>query len=296
MPTVFSKNNNSIIFGDIIEVLSGSYVPDKSVDLIFADPPYNIGKNFNGFKDEWSSRNAYLKWCKQWLELALSKLTPTGSLYVMTSTQFISDFEIYLRSRINIMSRIVWTYDSSSVQAKKNFGSLYEPILYCVNNKKLYTFNSNDILIKAKTGAERNLMDYRTYPPKLYKSEKVPGNVWNFNRVRYRMEEYEEHPTQKPKALLERIIKTSSKPNDTVLDLFSGTFTTSSVAKELNRNSIGIEIDEQFVKIGLRRLEIRKQYKNVKLVPLQKPYNRINPAKASNGLSTDALNLSSEVA
>ena len=80
------------------------------------------------------------------------------------------------------------------------------------------------------------------------------------------MEEYENHPSQKPIALLERIIKASSNENDIILDPFSGTFTTSYVAKSLKRKSIGIEIQEEYVKIGLRRLEISNKYNNIPLV------------------------------
>jgi site-specific DNA-methyltransferase (adenine-specific) len=137
---------------------------------------------------------------------------------------------------------------------------MYEPILYCVKNKNDYTFNANDILVEAKTGSKRKLIDYRKDPPQPYKTEKVPGNVWGFARVRYRMEEYENHPTQKPVALLERIIKASSNPGDLVLDPFSGSFTTSFVAKELHRKSIGIDIQEDYIKIGLRRLGLASEY------------------------------------
>jgi site-specific DNA-methyltransferase (adenine-specific) len=122
------------------------------------------------------------------------------------------------------------------VQAKKYYGSLYEPILHCVKDKDNYTFNNSDILIDAKTGATRKLIDYRKNPPKIYNSQKVPGNAWYFPRVRFKMKEYEEHPSQKPMALLERIIRASSNIDDIVLDLFGGTFMTSFVAKQLNRN------------------------------------------------------------
>jgi site-specific DNA-methyltransferase (adenine-specific) len=155
---------------------------------------------------------------------------------------------------MDILSRIIWSYDSSGVQAKNYYGSMFEPIIYSVKNKSNYTFNANDILVEAKTGAKRKLIDYRKDPPQPYNTEKVPGNVWDFARVRYRMPEYENHPTQKPIALLERIIKASSKEGDVVLDPFSGTFTTSFVAKSLNRRSIGIELQDEYVKIGLRRL------------------------------------------
>lgn len=261
---VFEYQNNKIIQGDSLEILS-TEVPDNSIDLIFVDPPYNIGKNFNGHKDKWVTDEDYLNWCYQWINLCIKKMKTTGSLYIMTSTQFMPYFDIFLRKKLTILSRLVWYYDSSGVQARNYYGSMYEPILFCVKNPNDYTFNANDILVEAKTGAKRKLIDYRKNPPQIYSSEKVPGNVWEFTRVRYRMDEYENHPTQKPVALLERIIKASSNVGDLILDPFSGTFTTSFVAKQLGRKSIGIELQEEYVKIGLRRLGIADEYKGEKL-------------------------------
>jgi site-specific DNA-methyltransferase (adenine-specific) len=142
---------------------------------------------------------------------------------------------------------------------------MYEPILFCTKDKNNYTFNSDDILVEAKTGAKRKLIDYRKTVPTVYNSEKVPGNVWDFSRVRYRMDEYENHPTQKPIALLERIIKASSNKGDLVMDPFSGTFTTCFVAKELGRNCIGIDLQEDYIKIGLRRLQLSTEHNGEKL-------------------------------
>jgi adenine-specific DNA-methyltransferase len=252
---IFEVDRHKLILGDVLEVLSHE-IQDNSVDLIFADPPYNIGKDFNGFKDKWEFESDYLEWSYTWLNLCINKLKHNGSLYLMASTQCMPYFDLYLRDRLTILSRIVWYYDSSGVQAKKYYGSLYEPILYCVKDKRNYTFNSSDILVEAKTGSVRKLIDYRKSTPSVYNSEKVPGNVWEFPRVRYRMPEYEDHPTQKPISLLERIIKASSNEGDVVLDVFSGTFTTSFVAKQLNRKSIGIELQEKYVEIGLNRLQI----------------------------------------
>lgn len=252
---IFEIDDHKLILGDVLEVLC-SEIQDNSIDLIFADPPYNIGKDFNGFKDKWEFEKDYLEWSYTWLNLCVKKLKHNGSLYLMASTQSMPYFDLYLRDRLTILSRIVWYYDSSGVQAKKYYGSLYEPILYCVKDKRNYTFNSSDILVEAKTGSVRKLIDYRKATPSVYNSKKVPGNVWEFPRVRYRMPEYEEHPTQKPTSLLERIIKASSNEGDVVLDIFSGTFTTSFVAKQLNRKSIGIELQEKYLQIGLRRLQI----------------------------------------
>lgn len=266
----YGHTDQQIIHGDAIEILKS--IPDESVDLIFADPPYNIGKNFAGRKDKWKTDEDYLKWCYEWIDLCIKKLKLNGSFYVMTSTQYMPYFDIFIRDKVTILSRIVWSYDSSGVQAKNYFGSMYEPILYCVKDKNNYTFNADDILVEAKTGAKRKLIDYRKNPPQPYKTEKVPGNVWDFARVRYRMNEYENHPTQKPISLLERIIKASSNEGDVVLDPFSGTFTTCYVAQQLKRKFIGIEIQEEYFKIGLRRLSLASEYKGKPLQREQKTY------------------------
>lgn len=262
---ILGTDEHRILFGDACEALS--LVPDGSVDLIFADPPYNIGKVFaGGLKDKWVTDEDYINWCYNWLQLCVNKLKPNGAFYVMTSTQNMPYFDLFLRNKLTVLSRIVWSYDSSGVQAKKYFGSMYEPILFCVKDKYNYTFNADDILIEAKTGAKRGLIDYRKNPPQPYNTQKVPGNVWDFSRVRYRMEEYENHPTQKPIALLERIIMASSNVGDVVLDPFSGSFTTGYTAKKLKRKSINIEIQEDYIKIGLRRLGLATEYKGENLI------------------------------
>lgn len=278
MTSVFEKDGHKIYWGDALQILSDE-IPDTSVDLIFADPPYNIGKDFNGRKDKWASDGEYREWCYRWLDLCVGKLKPTGSLYLMAATQNMPHFDIYLSEKLHILSRIVWFYDSSGVQAKRYFGSLYEPILFCAKDKKQYTFNADDILVEAKTGAERKLIDYRKPVPSVYNSKKVPGNVWEIPRVRYRMNEYEDHPTQKPVALLERIILASSNPGDLVLDPFSGTFTTSVIARKWGRQSVGIEIEEEYVKIGLRRLEIVDRYRGEYLRREPRTYEKPAPTQ-----------------
>ncbi len=253
MINTYQHKCHKIFHGDALAVLEKN-IPAASVDLIFADPPYNVGKQFGSFIDKWSSSEQYIDWCKKWISLCISKLTSTGSIYVMTSTQAMPYIDIYLRKQLNILSRIMWCYDSSGVQAKKYYGSMYEPIIYCVKNLKHYTFNAEAIEVEAKTGAQRRLFDYRKTIPAPYNTKKIPGNAWNFPRVRYRMNEYENHPTQKPEILLERIILASSNVGDVVLDPFAGSFTTCAVAKKLNRLTIGIESQSEYIDIGLRRV------------------------------------------
>ena len=273
----FKKHDNGVAtlyHGDCFDVLPT--IDDGSVDLVFADPPYNIGKRFSEFRDSWPSDSAYAAWCFKWLALCVRKLKPNGSMYVMTSTEAMPRLDLWIRDQLTIRSRIVWHYDSSGVQAKKYFGSMYEPILFCVRDERDYIFNATAVEVEARTGAVRKLIDYRKDVPTPYKTTKVPGNTWYIPRVRYRMPEYEEHPSQKPEALLDRIIKASSNPGDLVLDPFAGTFTTCAVAQRLERRTIGIELQDEYVMIGLRRLGIASHFDGEELKPLEKSYIRKN--------------------
>jgi site-specific DNA-methyltransferase (adenine-specific) len=286
-PVRYGTEDHQIWHGEAMQALAK--VPDGSCALIFADPPYNIGKRFKDFHDRWDDDAAYAEWCKVWLDECIRKLTPNGSMYVMSSTQSIAYLDIHLRSKMTILSRIVWHYDSSGVQARKYFGSLWEPILHCVKNPKGYVFNADDIKVEAKTGAKRKLIDYRKEVPTEYSSEKVPGNAWYIPRVRYRMAEFEDHPSQKPEALLERIVRASSNEGDTVLDPFSGTFTTSAVAQRLGRRSIGIERAEDYVGVGLRRLGLATELNGQRLESIKKSTVRRNGGGVSASKSETAL-------
>lgn len=269
----FRSAEHCIIHGDVIEALRK--LPEQSFDLIFADPPYNIGKDFDGIHD-YKEKTLYFNWCWEWLTECSRVLKKTGTFYLMNSTQNMPLLDLWCGERFSILSRIVWAYDSSGVQAKKFFGSMYEPILHMVADPKNYTFNASDIHIEAKTGSKRQLMDYRKNPPQPYNTTKVPGNVWEFPRVRFKMEEYENHPSQKPEALLERVIRASSNPGDHVLDPFGGTFSTGAVAAKLGRKSTSIELNETYIKVGLRRIGIPSTYSadDLKKIKARKTNNR----------------------
>ncbi len=250
-----NNNNSMAILGDSLSVLKK--MKERSVQLIFADAPYNIGKDFGNNSDKWESVQAYLEWCKLWIDECMRVLSENGTMYFMTATQHMSYLDVFASEKYNVLCRIIWSYDSSGVQSRKIYGSLYEPILMITKNSKTsYVFNHEDILVEAKTGSKRKLIDYRKNPPQPYSTKKVPGNVWDFSRVRFKMDEYENHPTQKPEALVERIIRASSNPGDVVLDPFSGSFTTSAVAVRLGRIGVGIDLNEEYYEMGLRRTGI----------------------------------------
>lgn len=280
------KDNHVVILGDSIEVMQ--HMKSESVDLIFADEPYNIGKDFGNNKDSWNSTVEYIEWNKKWIHEAMRILKTDGTMYLMTATQFMPYIDVFIQENYHVLSRIIWSYDSSGVQSKKMYGSLYEPILMITKSAKSnYTFNSQDILVEAKTGAQRGLIDYRKSPPQPYNTTKVPGNVWEFPRVRFRMNEYENHPTQKPESLLERIIKASSNEGDIVFDPFGGSFSTAATAKKLNRKSISIDLNPEYFKIGLRRLGITHEY-NGENLEKKKKRKTTNKSKKDHDLKNES--------
>lgn len=256
-----SDENAIALLGDCLSILK--QIKSQSIDLIFADPPYGLGKDFGISNDIWANADEYFKWCKFWIDECMRILKPNGTMYFMSSTQYMPLLDSYVSEKYFVINRIIWAYDSSGVQAKNKFGSAYEPILMITHSKNSkYTFNGEDILVEAKTGAQRNLIDYRKTPPQPYNTTKIPSNVWYFNRVRYKMAEYENHPTQKPEALLKRIILASSNNGEIVLDPFAGSFTSCKVALDLGRKTIGIDNNEEFFKIGIRRCGIANTHNN----------------------------------
>ena len=261
------KDNHCAIHGDSLDILSK--IKKNQFKLIFADAPYNIGKVFGQTKERWGKME-YVEWCKKWIDESMRILRNDGVLCFMSATQFMPYLDCYVDSKYSVFSRIIWFYDSSGVQSKYNFGSRYEPIVIVTKNKKHVTFNRKNAMIKTKTGADRKLVDYRKTPPQPYNTQRILGNVWSIPRVRFRMNEYETHPTQKPEKLLDRIIKIFTNKNDLILDPFAGTFTTGAVSKNLGRRSVGIEIEEEYYKIGLRRMNLVTKYKNKNLVKIKK--------------------------
>jgi DNA modification methylase len=262
--TWYTNGATGAVLGDCLPILQS--IKGGSIDLVFADPPYNIGKEF---EPRIMDRDSYIAWCRSWLDECMRVLKPDGTMYLMAATQYMPYLDCSLDSTFTVKSRIVWCYDSSGVQARGHFGSMYEPILMVVKDKDKYTFNTDAVMVEARSGAVRNLIDYRKTPPRPYSTKKVMGNVWQIPRVRFKMAEYENHGTQKPEKLVEIPILASSNPGDVVLDPFAGSFTTCAVAQRLGRASIGIEIEEKYFKMGLRRLGLAGEYKGEPLVKVK---------------------------
>lgn len=218
---------------------------DNSIDLIIADPPYNIGKNYNNDSDK-MFKDDYIILLKKWICEFYRVLKPNGSLMIYTGKQFNSYYRIQIEEMMQVQNDIIWSYDSSGVQAKSKYGSLYEPIIFATKSKK-YTFNKEEAMVEAKTGSKRKLIDYRKNPPQPYNTQKVDGDVWYYTRVRFKMPEYTDHPTQKPLSICDRIIKVHSNINDLVYIPFAGSGSEIVSCINNNRNWIATELNNQYI-------------------------------------------------
>ena len=221
-------------------------IPDNFFNLIIADVPYNIGKKYGVYIDSISSKT-YKELLKEWIKEFSRILKPNGTLFIFTGKQYYPYYYIAIEESLYIQNQIVWNYDSSSVQTKHKYGSLYEPLLWATKDKKKYTFNKDFAMVEAKTGSKRKLIDYRKNPPAPYNTEKVDGDVWYYTRVRYKMREYTPHPTQKPLSICDRIIKVHSNEDDLVYIPFAGSGSEIESCIRNNRNFLATEINKNYI-------------------------------------------------
>jgi DNA modification methylase len=247
--------SNKIICGDCIEVLSKVQSAGGGfAELIFADPPFNIGYKYDKYYDKVKRKN-YIAWTEDWIKSCKRVLRPYGSFYIAIGDDYAADVKL-IADRIGLVMRnwIIWHYTFGQ-QTKNKFARSHTHIFYFVNDKNNFTFNDHAIRVPS----DRQLI----YNDRRANSKgKIPDDVWSeYSRLCGTFKEREGwHPCQMPENLLARIITASSNPGDCVLDPFVGSGTTAAVAYQLGREYVGIEISESYVEKAEKRLEqIKKQ-------------------------------------
>jgi len=253
--------SGKLVVGDCIEAMAR--LPAEWADLIFADPPFNIGLSFDICKDRWR-REDYLSWIDQWLPQLVRILKPSGSLWLCIGYDYVCDYKIKIDSLgLKLINWIVW-HRNFERQTKRRFALSHCHILYYVVNENNYTFNFEEISIPTLSSV---LYNKNRYGALRYK---VPSDVWylrpNDAENLFRSEhdvwffpramrnERVSHPTQKPEALLERIIRVATNPGDLVVDPFAGSGTTLAVAKRLGRRFWGCELSPRYANVIVERL------------------------------------------
>ncbi|MCX6164505.1 MAG: site-specific DNA-methyltransferase [Ignavibacteriae bacterium] len=243
---------NKIYLGDCVKIMDS--FKEESVDLIFADPPFNIGLKYDVYDDK-KSYDEYFKWSEEWISSCIRILKRTGSIYIAIGDEFAAEINIILKKiGFNFRNWIVWYYTFGQNQ-KKKFNRSHTHILYFTKDKEHFYFDDNYIRIPSARQLLYN--DKRANP-----NGKIPDDVWEFSRVCGTFKErIGNHPCQMPEKLLERIIKASSKENDLVLDPFGGTGTTAAVAKRLKRNYVTMDISKKYFTAISNRLNDMKNTK-----------------------------------
>jgi site-specific DNA-methyltransferase (adenine-specific) len=256
---------NRLYLGNCIDTLNTLAVEGDSVDLAFADPPYNIGYAYDLYKDNLDD-HVYLTWTENWLGAVNRMLKPMGSLWVAIGDEYVAEMKgIAERQGLYLRNWVIWYY-TFGVHCTRKFSRSHTHLLYFVKDPKSFTFNDGDVRVRSARQMVYN--DGRADP-----RGRVPDNTWilrpqdargafgpdddtwYFARVAGTFKERAGfHSCQMPERLLERIIRCCSGPDDVVLDPFAGSGSTLVVAKKLGRRWIGVEVSPEYVRHANARI------------------------------------------
>jgi DNA modification methylase len=248
--------------GDCLELLGR--LPKGSVDLAFADPPFNIGYEYDVYQDR-RKKDDYLAWTERWLEAVNRVLKPTGSLWVAIGDEYAAEMKLALdRLGLTMRNWVIWHY-TFGVNCSRKFNRSHAHIFYYVVDPKSFTFNPDGVRVpsaRMTTYADRRANPVGKLPddtwvlrPQETDEHFAPdSDTWAVSRVCGTFRERTGHPCQMPEAVLERIVRVGSDEGDLVLDPFAGSGTTLAVAKRLKRRFLGMELSEGYAENVRERL------------------------------------------
>jgi len=262
-PVNFKKLVNKTIHQNLFDVLE--FLPDKFVDLLIIDPPYNLNKQFNSLAFQKKSINEYADYLEEFISRLKHILKPSASIYVCGDWHSSISIPLVLEKHFIIRNRITWEREKGRGSAS-NWKNSSEDIWFCTMSNK-FTFNTEKVKLMRKVLApyreNGNPKDWKEFGKKGYRLT-FPSNILTDISVPFwSMPENTDHPTQKPEKLVAKLILASSNKNDFVFDPFLGSGTTSVVAKKLGRKYLGVEIDKTFACLAEKRLEMADKHKSI---------------------------------
>ena len=256
--------------GDCIELMQ--QIDAGSVDLVFADPPFNIGYEYDQYDDRQDDQK-YLDWCSEWIAQVHRVLKPTGTFWLAIGDEYAAELKVAAQREIGFTTRswVIWYY-TFGVNCKNKFSRSHAHLFHFVKNEKNFTFNADDPEIRVPSARALVYGDKRANPkgrlpddtwilrPQDFQSDRYgftpEQDTWYFSRVAGTFKERQGfHGCQMPEQLLARIIRASSNEEELVLDPFSGSGTTLAVAKKLGRGFLGCELSTDYVKYATDRLK-----------------------------------------
>lgn len=260
--------NHRIVQGDCIAGMAR--LDEGAVDLVFADPPFNIGYKYDTYKDR-KKADDYLAWTQAWGEQVRRILKPDGTFWLAIGDEFAAELKVLFQRDLGFTCRswVIWYY-TFGVNCKRKFSRSHAHLLHFVKDPRRFTFNAKAILVPSarqlvyadKRAAEGRLPDdtWVLRPQDLPEGFQPDQDTWYYSRVCGTFKERAGwHGCQMPEQLLGRIIRVSSNPGELVLDPFGGSGSTLVTAKKLGRRFLGFELSEQYAKRINERLGETKE-------------------------------------
>ncbi|MCP5494965.1 MAG: site-specific DNA-methyltransferase [Leptospiraceae bacterium] len=258
MTGFYEHPNGKLFSGDSIEWLKT--IESESIDLIFADPPYNIKK---AYWDTFESQEQYVDWSLKWIEQAARVLKKNGSMYVCGFSEILADIKSPTMKFFKTCRWIIWNYKNKA-NLGNDWGRSHESLLHLRKSKE-FTLNIDDIRIpysehtlKYPSHPQAETSQYGKGKSQLWKPNPKgakPKDVIEIPTTCNGMHEKTKHPTQKPEELLRKIILASSNVGDIVLDPFIGSGTTSVAAEQLKRKWLGCDLSSEYLDWAIDRIE-----------------------------------------
>ncbi len=247
---------NTIFENNFLEI--ADYIPSDSVDLIVADPPYNLAKKFGDLDFKKKKTDEYIEYVDSWMKQLYRILKEDGSIYVCSDWSTSTAIDLSLQKYFKVRNRITWEREKGR-GALSNWKNASEDIWFATKSDTYY-FNPDSVKLKRKVIAPYRVdgkpKDWEETSEGNYRLT-FPSNFWNDITIPYwSMPENTDHPTQKPEKLIAKLVLASSKPGDFVFDPFLGSGTTAVVAKKLGRKYSGTEINREYLLWAAKRLEI----------------------------------------
>jgi site-specific DNA-methyltransferase (adenine-specific) len=230
-----------------------SRLPDGSVDLVVADPPYGLGKDYGNDSDRLSG-SAYLEFSRRWTEAVIPKLKPSGGLYVFLTWQHSPEVFSHLKTRMLMINEIIWDRKVPSMGGStRKFSSVHDTIgLFAVSRDYYFDLDSVRIAYDPATKKARTRSIF--VGKKWLEIGYNPKDVWSETRLHRQDPEREDHPTQKPLKIVERMVLASCPPGGLVLDPFMGSGTTAVAALRHGRRFVGFELNRRYFAAAKRRV------------------------------------------
>ncbi len=255
---------NRIVQGDCVEGMSR--LPDGCADLVFADPPFNIGYEYDEYDDRLESEQ-YLDWCEQWIGQVHRIVKPDGAFWLAIGDEYAAELKV-LSQKLGFHCRnwVIWYY-TFGVHCKLKFTRSHAHLFYFVKDPKKFTFNADAIKVpsarqlvyndrRASTGGRVPDDTWILRPQDCTGGFEAEEDTWYFPRVAGTFKERAGfHGCQMPEQLLGRIVRACSNPDELVVDPFAGSASTLVVAKKLGRRFLGFELSQEYALRGSERLD-----------------------------------------